>query len=371
MGLTPVILVVDDNPDITRIVSLVLKSRGYDTASAADGAQALAMLEKHRPDLIICDIMMPEMDGFQLFHRVRSDRRWHAIPFAFLTALSDPETRISSSELGVEAFIPKPFNNQELLSVVGGLLRRAQELQHYSESELESLKAQLLFMITHELNTPLSVIRILLENLRNHPSRLAPEQLAEHLDLLVRSTNDLSYMIESMLLALQIDSGHAQQIFETWATPQPIGLLLDTTIARLRQSAVERKVTIHRSGDQAPFWIQAHQEQMLQVFSRLLDNAIRFSPALGEVTVAVKHEQGRVRITFEDQGPGMTPEEAATIFKRFHQVNRARQEQQGTGLSLNLVRSLVTIHGGEVTVEVLAGKGCRFVVALPLVEPPG
>jgi len=368
--MAPLILVVDDNPDVTYFVSAILRKYGYDTMVADSGPAALSLMEQRRPDLVLCDIMMPDMDGFQVFRRVRSDHRWRTIPFAFLTALSDPDTRLSSVELGAEAFIAKPFTQKELLSVISGLLRRAQELQTHAASELESVKSQLLFMITHELNTPLSVIRMLTDSMHSNLDRIGQDQVSEYVDLLARSTGDLSYIVESMLLALQIDSGRARELYASWAAPHQLHAIIEVALEKSIPKAEERTVSIDIVGLDADLWVYGHKEQLLQIFRRILDNAISFSPKGGTVSVSLVQDDDRVNITFTDRGPGMTPDEVKAAFDRLSQINRAQQEQQGIGLSLNLVRSLVEIHGGEISVESTPGKGSSFTVSLPLLENP-
>jgi two-component system, sensor histidine kinase and response regulator len=362
------ILVVDDNADVTQVVSAILNYRGYETMTASDGGQALRLMEERRPSLILCDILMPGMDGFQVFRKVRADRRWRAIPFAFLTALSDLPTRSSSSEMGVEAFVTKPFRSQELLAVVAGLLRRSEELQDYSESELESFKSQLLFMITHELNTPLSVIRMLTDTMRHNLKRLRQDQLAEYLDLLAGSTVELSSIVDSMLLAIQIDSGKAQTLYEAWAGPQQLHVVLESVIEKLRPKAIERKVVVDLVLPDRPLTVQAHKEQLVQILTRVLDNAVRFSPVGERVAIKLESESGWAVISITDRGPGMTPDEVQAAFDRLRQINRARQEQQGVGLSLSLVQSLVKIHGGELKVQSAPGLGSTFSIRLPLVD---
>jgi signal transduction histidine kinase len=364
------ILVVDDNNEVVQVVTLLLESKGYQVVAAYSGEEALTLMEQQRPDLILCDIMMPGLDGYQVFQRVRADRRWRMIPFVFLTALTDPKTRVSSFELGVEGFITKPFRHQELLALVGGLLHRARELQSYTETELDSFKAQLLFMITHELNTPLSVIRMLTDSMRSSVDRLSRSQMSEYVELLARSTGELSYVVESMLLALQIDSGRAQTLYDSWAAPQQLRTLLDVVLTNATAKAAERHVTIKQIGFDQALWVEGHEQQLLQVFNRILDNAIRFSPKGGQVTVQLERVGDRARVTFTDQGPGLTPNEIEAAFDRLRQINRAQQEQQGIGLSLNLVRSLVAIHGGEISVKSEPGKGSSFTVSLSLIEAP-
>jgi len=364
------ILVVDDNPEVIQVVSAMLRKRSYEVMTAASGPEALQLMEQRRPDLILCDIMMPDMDGFQVFQRMRADRRWRAIPFAFVTALSDTDVRLSSSEMGVEAFISKPFDRHELLSVVAGLLRRAEELQSFAFSEMESFKSQLLFMITHELNTPLSVIRMLTDSMRRNLKRLTGDQLSEYVDLLARSTGDLSYIVESMLLAIQIDSGRAAELFETWAVPHMLRMLIDAVVAKAEHRTAEGGVIVELLGFERVVWVFGHEEQLMQIFGRVLDNAIRFSPKGETVRVHLEVVDQRALVTFTDRGPGMTPTETIAAFDRLRQINRAQQEQQGVGLSLGMVRSLAQIHGGEIIVTSTPGQGSSFTVALPLVEPP-
>jgi two-component system, sensor histidine kinase and response regulator len=368
--MAPLIMVIDDNPEVTQVLSLLLRGKGYAVMSALSGEDALRSMEDRCPDLILCDIMMPGLTGFDVFQRVRTDRRWRTVPFVFLTALSDTQTRMSSTELGVEAYLTKPFNSQELLSVVSGLLRRARERQTYTESEMDSFKTQLLFMITHELNTPLSVIRMLTDSMRSGFSRLTRAQIADYLELLANSTNELSSIVESMLLALQIDSGRAQTLYANWSAPQMLRTSLESVVAQSAAKAKDRDVTIATSGLDQPFWVQAHEQQLFQIFNRILDNAIRFSPKGGQVGVVLARGGEKACVTITDHGPGMTAAEIEEAFDRLHQINRAQQEQQGVGLSLNLVRSLAAIHGGEIAVASRPGQGCAFTVWLPLIDSP-
>ena len=363
------ILIIDDNPDVTFVVGSMLRFEGYEVAVAESGEAGLAQMKVRQADLILCDIMMPEMDGFQVFQHVRADRRWRSVPFAFLTALGDPETRISSSEIGVEAFIAKPFTKQGLMAVVNGLLRRAAELRSYAADETESLKGQLLFMITHELNTPISVIRMMTDGMRRSLLRRELGQASEYLDLLSASTNELSYIVESMLLALQIDSGRAQQLFDVWSVPHTLRALADHARARAALQISQREILMRVQGD-LDLWINGHEEQLRQVFARVVDNAVKFSPKGGTVDVIAEGDGDWVRVSIVDRGPGMAEDQLERAFARLSQINRDQQEQPGVGLSLNLVRSLLEIHGGSIVIETVPGEGTTVVISLPQVAAP-
>jgi signal transduction histidine kinase len=225
-------------------------------------------------------------------------------------------------------------------------------------------------MITHELNTPLSVMRMMTDSMRRNYTRFSRTQIAEYVELLANSTDELSAIVDSMLLALQIDSGRAQELYERWSGPQMLRTALEAVIMQCEPQATEREVRICIQGFEQPLWIKAHEQQLCQIFSRVLDNAIRFSPK-GEfvlVSLACEGEQGRV--TFADHGPGMSADEISSAFDRLHQINRDQQEQQGVGMSLSLARSLVHIHGGEITVDSEPGKGTSFHIWLPLIAAP-
>jgi signal transduction histidine kinase len=362
--MTALILIIDDSPDVLMMVTALLRHRGYEAMTASSGAEAVALMEERRPDLIICDIVMPEMDGFEVFRRVRAERRWRLIPIVFLTALDDAPTRLRSNELGAESFITKPFRSQDLLAAVAGLLHRAHELQAYSEAEMENFKAQLLFMFTHELSTPLSVLRMLTNNLRANLPRLSQTQIAANLELLARSTDDLAYIVDTLLLAIQIDSGRAKTLFASWAAPLRVRTVLDAAIAQVQLPASERQVQLVVRGGEDEM-IFGYEPQVRQIFRRILDNAVRFSPKGAQVSIRVERSGQLARITFADHGPGMTPDEITQAFGRMQQINRAEQQQQGIGMSLNLVKALVEIHGGEISIESTPGHGASITVTLP------
>ena len=172
-----------------------------------------------------------------------------------------------------------------------------------------------------------------------------------------------------MLLALQIDSGRAQVMFDRWSGPHMLHTVLEPVVVRALNKARERGVRIVTEGMDCVLWIKAHDQQLVQIFGRILDNAIRFSPEGGEVRVSVSRDGDRARVSIADLGPGLTPDEIEAAFDRLRQINRAQQEQQGVGLSLSLVRSLVTIQGGEISVESQPGSGSTFSVAFPEIDP--
>jgi two-component system sensor histidine kinase BaeS len=145
--------------------------------------------------------------------------------------------------------------------------------------------------------------------------------------------------------------------------------MLEDIVAAAQTRLAERLVTVTVVNGNGHYQVRAHEEQLRQVFSRLLDNAIRFSPKGGHVTVRIMRDGETIRIAVADQGVGMTPEQVEMAFDRMRQINRAEQQQQGIGMSLSLIRSLVEIHGGTITSESVPGHGTTFTVALPRVEP--
>ncbi|RLC85875.1 MAG: hypothetical protein DRI79_10805, partial [Chloroflexi bacterium] len=153
------ILVVEDHEILLEAIRDILETAGYIVSTAPDGVQALQVMEKIRPDLIVADIMMPRMDGYTLYEAVRARPEWVPIPFIFLTAKTEKEEMLKGKGLGAEDYITKPFDAQELLVVVRARLKRAQAIREVTEAEFDQLKQQIITVLSHELRTPLTYVR--------------------------------------------------------------------------------------------------------------------------------------------------------------------------------------------------------------------
>lgn len=360
------ILVLDDNWDLLTNLELILQMEGYQVLSACSGPEALTLMEQTRPDLIISDIMMPEMDGYEFYQCVRRDPDLLAIPFIFLTAKGEREDIRFGKQLGVDEYLTKPLEPQDLLIAVETKLKRLGEIKAGSRQEVERLKDVILRVLSHELRTPLTFIKAAVELLVESKIQFYDEEEQELLALASKGGERLEALVVDVLTVVNIEAGEAKNLFEAEKQEVDLSLCIEDAVAGCGGEAISRGVTIEVDVPQGLPAIAGHPGQLTDVLSRLLDNAIEFSPRTGgQVAIRVRNENRWVKISVEDKGIGIPTAEIPKIFDLFYQVDRHKYEQQGIGIGLTIARELVEIHGGHIEVESEIGKGSTFTVVLP------
>ena len=364
------ILVVEDQPTLLTGIQAVLEEEGYAILTATNGVQALRVLEEVRPDLIVADIMMPQMDGYAFYEAVRSRPEWTLIPFVFLTARANKDDILKGKESGAEDYITKPFDLEELLATVRARLERAQAIQEVSEAESDQLKKQIVMMLGHELRTPLTYVMgytgVALDNILD----LAPEQLVKFLTQIKSGTDRLDKVVEDLLLLVQLDTGQTAQGFAVLAE---VSRDLDGIVARAVQGykgkAAACGVILETRVDPDLPRVRLCEHLFVDALGRLVDNGIKFSRGRGKrVTVSARGAAGWVAVAVSDVGVGIPPGGMPNLFQRFRQIDRKRLEQQGVGLGLAIARELIRLHGGDIAVESRLGEGSTFTIRLPVAK---
>ncbi len=361
------ILVVEDNLALLYGLKDLLEREGYQVLTARDGVEALEIMKTTCPDLIIADIMMPRMDGYAFYEAVRSRPEWVPIPFIFLTAKATRDDIIKGKAMGAEDYITKPFDVRELLAVVRSRLERARAVREISEAKVEKLKEQIITALSHELRTPLTYVvgytELALEDLKSMPANALQDYLQE----VKRGADRLTRLVEDFLLLLQIDTGRAreqvQQLAEVRADlPEIVGKVVE----KYRPLAESRGVRLEFQVTPPIPPVRILEPLFADALGRLLDNAIKFSlREEKEVTVHLRGEEDSVKVTVQDRGIGIPPEEIPHLFERFRQIGRERTEQQGLGLGLAIAKEIVELHGGRIEVESRPGSGSSFTICLP------
>ena len=364
------ILVVEDDPSMLEVVSLVLSEGGYQVLQAPGGEAALSALQVSRPDLIVSDIMMLDMDGFSLYEQVRADPDMAQIPFIFLTAMAQRADVRRGMELGADDYITKPFEPEELLSAVKTRLMRADEAKVAVDRASADLKRTIIQMATHELQTPLTLMLGYTELLEATGPELGEQDLQEILQGLYSGTWRLMGLVKDMLLLSRLQSGDLVE--EIRATPtqtaEPDRVLRDVA-AQLRGQAAARNVSLAVQPDSSARAVAVQETHLAEIVRRLVDNAIKFSNKEGAQVIVTSRQDERVwHLEVADNGVGIRQEALPWLFETFRQVDREKMEQQGVGLGLAIVRGLVEAYGGEATVESSLGQGSKFSVHLPLVQ---
>lgn len=359
------ILLVEDEPPILEGMSRALTMAGYSVLTATNGEAGLARLGETMPDLIVADIMMPVMDGYEFYNALRANPEWELVPFIFATARGEVEHIREGKRLGVDDYLTKPFEIEDLLVAVEAKLRRARSIQQAARHEIQTLKGRILTMFNHELRTPLTIIKGYAE-VSKMGGELDVETLLDYLDGIGKGADRLFNLVEDLLLGMEIEAGAAGQYYAVCKTRlESLSNLIVDVVAGFEDQAAQAGVRLNAEvpPDLPP--VEGEVEYLGNALGRLVDNAIKFSPDGGHVEINASAQDATVAISVADQGRGIPPEEQPFIFDLFHQVNRERHEQQGAGLGLTIASGLIALHGGRIEVSSEEGTGSTFTVVLP------
>ncbi|UCC65260.1 MAG: hybrid sensor histidine kinase/response regulator [Anaerolineae bacterium] len=362
------ILLVEDEPPILEGMSRALKKAGYDVLTATNGEAGLARLDETTPDLIVADIMMPVMDGYEFYNTLRANPRWELVPFIFATARGEVEHVREGKRMGVDDYLTKPFEIEDLLVAVEAKLRRARRIQQATQDELQTLKGRILTMFNHEFRTPLTLIKGYAE-MAKMGGELDADTLLNYIVSIGHGAERLFGLIEDLLLNMEIEAGAAEQCYNLRKERlESLSCLVAAVAASFEAQAAQAGVALDAEVPPDLPLVEGDADYLGTALSRLVDNAIKFSPAGARVAINASAQNGTVVISVADQGRGIPPEEQPYIFDAFHQVNRARYEQQGAGLGLSIASGLIALHGGQIEVasDGVPGRGSTFTVTLPI-----
>lgn len=367
------ILVVDDHESILEATRFILETEGYTVLTAMNGVQALQIMEQTTPDLVVADIMMPEMDGYTLYRAVRARPEWVFIPFIFLTVKKEPKEVLRAKALGVEDYIPKPFDTEQLLVAVRARLDRARQVQDVFDTQMDQLKWRIVQILGHELRTPLTLIRGYSELVMQQTPSPTSDSPKELMLGIKKGTDRLVQILHDFLLLLCLDTGRVQQEFQAQTCVcRDMQQAVEYALQAYRDQARECGVALEsRAAPNLPA-VRLHNLYFADALGRLVDNAIKFSGKGQRVEVWTRAVDGRVEVSVRDEGVGIPAHALPHLFERFQQVDRERMEQQGVGLGLAIAHELVRLHGGDITVESERGQGSTFTIRLPAVDgkPP-
>lgn len=375
------ILVVEDDRFMLEGISdlLTLGDVGYDVQvlMAENGRMALDLIAQQPPDLIISDIMMPELDGFELLHRVRQNSAWVHIPVVFITAKGAKKDIHKGRTSGANLYLTKPFKSSEVLDLVRTQLKRAFDRQASRQQSMAELKRSILQILNHEFRTPLTYVTAYYEMLVESLSQMRDEEnLQEFLRGIQTGCLRLARLVEDFIQVLELRTGETSHRF--MANAQPIAnlpQLIRQTITEVQANMPYQQVPIHHeAGPEPPPLIWGDAEALQQIFFRLLQNAVKFTHRRnrqeGSVTITTQVAGDWLEIAFVDEGIGFPPHMKEQLFDLFFQYNRSLLEQQGSGIGLTIAKALVELHGGHIEAENRPDNaGSVFTVRLPLYRP--
>jgi two-component system sensor histidine kinase/response regulator len=358
----PLILIAEDIPKNMEMVCSILRKEGYRLAMAGNGRQALTMVPDVRPDLILLDIMMPEMNGFEVCEELKKKTGTKDIPIIFLTAKVDTEDVVKGFELGAVDYVTKPFKGAELLSRVKTHL----ELKFAREElkELNATKDKFLSIIAHDLRNPLQCLLLYADSLHNDYTLINEEQRKDYFYKFFNNSNLIAALLENLLKWAQSQRGILEQ------HPEKIDLHALTTenIELLKENAVKKDISVSSTVQPGTF-AYADKNMIRTVIRNLLSNAVKFTKPGGKVEVSTaKPANGKtVALTVSDNGVGIKAKEIDGLFRIDvkQQQKTGTANEKGTGMGLILCKEFVEKNNGTIQVTSEPGKGSRFTFTLP------
>lgn len=371
------ILIVDDAPDNVFLIQTILEEEGYDIITAANGQVALDLVHDLRPDLVLLDVIMPEMNGYQVTQAIRQDPSLSYIPILLITAHDRPKVA-EALDLGADDFIRKPVGYDELLARVRSLLRLKHSVDE--RDQIARQRENFVSCLAHDLRTPLLASSRMLVLLQQGALGNLPDEAADALGIMHRSNQNLLVMVNNLLEIYRHASG--KKMLHLMPANPPA--LIQDVVAELKLLAEQKGLEIQLSiptelesfnnpASSTPrLQVMADNTELRRVLVNLLDNAIKFTDA-GHVQVGLSvTEDGqaspdkpvapRFSIFIQDSGPGIPAAEQQNLFDRFAQGQHRRG---GSGLGLHLSHQIISLHGGQLHFEPVPTGGSRFVITLP------
>jgi DNA-binding response OmpR family regulator len=365
------VLVIEDKDIVRDAIQDWLEEEGFRVVGAASGALGIQLAQEQVPDLILCDILMPDTDGYAVLADVRQNPVTAAIPFIFLSVKGTRADVRYGMDLGADDYLTKPCTAKELINAVTSRLDKQARLQAQSQQQLEILRNSIAFSLPHEFRTPLTGILTgadLLRVLANNPREVleiasAIRESGERLYSLVKKF--LLY-VELEMIARNPERLQELQVSTPW-NPVEIIQTMAFRVANRYNRASDLQINLEEVK------IFLSEERLIRVIEELVDNACKFSNTntriqLSGVLNFSMNETRHYIINVVNQSQGLTSEQLSAI-GAYVQFNRNQNEQQGTGLGLSIARRIIELHGGRLTVSSVLNGAINIQVALPATEP--
>ncbi len=361
----PTILVVDDTQQNVQVLSQMLRDQKYKVLAAFNGTDALELVKRRKPDLILMDVMMPGMDGFETCARLRAQPEYNDVPVIFLSALNDVEAKVRAFEMGGADYITKPFHQQEVLARLAHHLRLKQ-LEAEQMRAIESLrrlnqeKDEILGIVSHDMRNPIGGI-IGIANFLQTDTIEDPDEMRQMLALIEQSAERLLALVNDLLDVTVIESGTVQLNIVPTDLGQAIAEVLHLHTVTAKNKGVDLLLEVPE-----PVVAQVDPLRFPQIIGNLVSNAVKFTPAGKKVVIRVRKCEGQACVEVEDEGIGMSPDMIPDLFRKFSHQRRGTDGEKGTGLGMALIKQYVDAHGGTIHVDSLTGRGTRFEVRFSL-----
>jgi len=361
------ILVIEDEDFVRETIADMLEMKGYVAVTAANGELGMEHLQQFKPDLILCDINMPVMDGYEVLERLNSMNYLNNIPFIYLTAKATNDEMRKGMELGADDYIFKPFKANDLLNAISARLEVYDRSKLMSETKLDELRLQLASSLPHEFRTPLNVILATSQFLHKKMDMMERNEIKDMIYNIVNSGNRLSklisnYLVYTNLLLKKDELDFHDKVFTNF-TMDPEEMIENS----FHRVATEFERVDDLKMDLTPAVIDIFPEYFLKISDELASNAFKFSKSSTPVTVKSYIEFDKYVVVVEDKGIGFDLSKTAEI-GGFKQFGRKELEQQGMGLGLAIIKLACHRFDTELNIDSVEDKGTIFTLKFPIKE---
>ena len=353
------ILVVDDQPANIQMLGAMLGGLGHEIVPASDGVSALKRISMRLPDLILLDLLMPGMDGFEVCRQIKADPAWREIPIIFLSAADDKELIVRALDAGGIDYITKPFSNAELLCRV-----RTQLIFKATRDRLAQIaedKDELIGILAHDLKNSLGGMNMSAELLHRRVQQYNDGRLMRLSENLLHTSAQSLSFVKGYLANAASDQGFVPTLDQTNLVEAA-----SHVVWRYQEAAQRKQIQIQTNFMEEDSAVVADASALDQVLDNLLSNALKFSPAGKSVFMTVRAAEGVVECEVRDEGPGFSQADKERMFRRYGRLSaRPTGGEPSTGLGLSIVRKLVQLMNGDLSCESNAGTGAAFTFRLP------
>lgn len=365
------ILVVDDIATNVMLLKAVLGRAKYNIATATGGIEALEKVAAQAPDLILLDIMMPDIDGYEVLQRLKADPAHQDIPVIFLTALHNPEDIVKGFKLGASDYVSKPFNHEELITRVAHHIYLA-AAQRTITSQRDELRAtveardKMYSVIAHDLRSPIGTLKMIFNMLSMN---LTAEQLGEENFEMVSMGNNITestfMLLDNLLKWTKSQIGKMNTVFQEADISEVVLFASKTSdlVAQVKNVSIEYDIP-------GPITVHCDVDMVKTIMRNLLSNAIKYSEEGGKIIISVRETPTHAAISVRDFGTGIKAEDQPKLLNPdIHYTTYGTKNEEGSGLGLQLCMDLTRRHGGELTLQSVEGEGSTFTFTIAKEQP--
>lgn len=361
------ILVIEDEKNVRQNLVELLSYENFTVIAAENGCLGIQLAQEQIPDLIICDVMMPQLDGYDVLKTLRQQLITATIPFIFLTAKCEKADVREGMELGADDYLTKPFTRGELLAAISSRLEKQIAIKQQSQKKLDDLRSNITMSLPHEMRTPLNGILGFSELLIKESDNLPRHEIREMAEGIYKSGERLHRLIKNFLLYAELeitvtDPLRIQQL-QSHKTVFPTIGLKTVIVEKARKAEREADLQIDL---QTSCYLKICETRLCKIFEELIDNALKFSPPQTKIHVISTLDNKKLTVSFIDFGRGMSSTQIADL-GAYRQFERKLYEQQGSGLGLIISKRMAELHGGELQIYSKSKEKTIVQVVLPCI----